>query len=124
MKDGPVRGSRASLRRRGTRIEAKGCGPPREGVAPSREGGILRTHGYAQPDDARAHEGEGVIHAGSWPAPCRERVRASNLKGARLRLLDDPIGHDGHRRAGQGNLNAAPYALRAFNAFHAASESM
>ena len=40
---------------------------------------------------------EGVIHAGSWRDPCRERVRASNLKGARLRLLDDPIGHDGHR---------------------------
>src|ERR1700677_2148645 len=55
---------------------------------------------------------EGVIHAGSWRDPCRERVRASNLKGARLRLLDDPIGHDGHRRPGQGVAPTLPRGRR------------
>jgi hypothetical protein len=42
---------------------------------------------------------EGFIHAGTWMGPYRGRVRASNLKGTRHRLLDDPIGHDGDRQA-------------------------
>src|SRR5580698_7030178 len=87
--------------RGGHRSRQKAVAPHVRGSPLRGRGASFAPHGYAQPDDARAHEGEGVIHAGSWRHPCRERVRASNLKGARLRLLDDPIGHDGHRRAGQ-----------------------
>src|SRR5580704_10443626 len=39
----------------------------------------------------------------------RGRVRASNLKETRIRLLDDPIGHDGDRQARR---RAAPTPLK------------
>jgi len=57
MKDDPVRGSRASLRRRRTPIKGKAVplrvrGSPVRGTGPS-----FTRHGYAQPDDGRAHTG-------------------------------------------------------------------
>src|SRR5580698_110402 len=77
--------------RGGHRSRQKAVAPHVRGSPLRGRGASFAPHGYAQPDDARAHEGEGVIHAGSWRDPCRERVRASNLKGARLRPSDAEI---------------------------------